>query len=105
MSATLMEVEALSKHFRVGSLRGVAHLRAVDGVDLRLSAGGTLGRVGESGSGKSTLANVMAGLEPATAGRVLFSGADLTRVRGRRLRALRRHVQIVFQDPYGSFAP
>jgi oligopeptide/dipeptide ABC transporter ATP-binding protein len=100
-----MNVEGVSKHLRVGSFRGASQLRAVDGVDFQMTAGETLGLVGESGSGKSTLANVMAGLEPATSGRVMFGGADLTRVRGRRLRALRRDIQMVFQDPYGSFAP
>jgi oligopeptide/dipeptide ABC transporter ATP-binding protein len=80
-------------------------VHAVDGVDLTVRRGETLGLVGETGCGKSTLARCMAGLHPLTAGTISFEGRDLTALSGKELRALRREVQIVFQDPYGSLNP
>ncbi len=97
----VLRVEGLSRHFTTRA--GV--IRAVDGVSFDLSAGETLGLVGESGCGKSTLARTVVRLLDPTAGRVLFDGRDVTRVRGRELRALRRDLQIVFQDPYASLNP
>jgi oligopeptide/dipeptide ABC transporter ATP-binding protein len=86
-----------------GRGKGIVH--AVDRVDLSLARGRTLGLVGESGSGKSTLARVLLRLVPVTGGRVLIGGEDVTRVKGARLRMLRRRMQLVFQDPYSSFDP
>ncbi|HZV72282.1 MAG TPA: ABC transporter ATP-binding protein [Conexibacter sp.] len=80
-------------------------LRAVRGVDLRLDAGRTLAVIGESGSGKSTIARVLVGLARAAAGRVLLDGEDVTNAAGARLRAVRRSVQLVWQDPYASLNP
>ena len=84
--------------------RVVAEVRAVDGVSLQVRAGETLGLVGESGSGKSTIGLAILRLQAAT-GAVLFEGADLMTLRQSQLRPLRRRMQIVFQDPYGSLSP
>jgi oligopeptide transport system ATP-binding protein len=105
----LLEVEDLCKHFpvRSGALleRTVDHVRAVDGVSFHVDEGETLGLVGESGSGKSTTGYTILQLLRATSGSVRFEGHELTRLRGRRLRRLRRDLQIVFQDPYSSLDP
>jgi peptide/nickel transport system ATP-binding protein len=80
-------------------------VQAVDGVSLDIHHGETLGLVGESGSGKSTLGRLLLHLERPSAGRVIFDGQDLGRLSGRDLRTARRHMQVVFQDPYGSIDP
>jgi peptide/nickel transport system ATP-binding protein len=98
---TTLEVQGLTVRY----YGGAATLTAVDGVDLNLPPGGTLGLVGESGCGKSTVARAIVQLVPVAAGRVLLDGEDLTGARGARLRALRRRVQMVFQDPYASLNP
>jgi peptide/nickel transport system ATP-binding protein len=107
---TLMELTGVVKYFPVGSSgliprRGGAVVHAVDGVDLTVRRGETLGLVGETGCGKSTLARCMAGLHPLTAGAITFDGRDLTSLSAKQQRALRRDVQVVFQDPYGSLNP
>jgi oligopeptide/dipeptide ABC transporter ATP-binding protein len=103
---SLLAVESLSKSYRVpGRAFTRRELTAVDEVSLGLDPGETVGVVGESGSGKSTLARCVLQLERPTAGRVRFDGHDLTALGGRDLRRLRRHLQMVFQDPAASLNP
>ena len=108
-TSPLLEARALSRHYAVGTggilRRQTVALRAVDEVSLAIAPGETLGLVGESGCGKSTLGRVLVRLNPATAGRLLFDGADVTTTRGADLLRLRRSMQIVFQDPFGSLNP
>jgi oligopeptide transport system ATP-binding protein len=104
----LLEVDGLVKHFPVrrGLFgRALGAVRAVDGVDLRLAAGETLGVVGESGCGKSTLGRLVLRLLEPSAGRVRFEGTDLAGLDTAALRARRRAMQIIFQDPYASLNP
>ena len=101
-SPTLLSLDGVVKHYPAG--RG-KQVHSVDGVSLKVGRGEVLGLVGESGCGKSTLARTILRAVPATAGQVTFDGADITRVKGRRLKALRRSMQFVFQDPYGAFDP
>jgi oligopeptide transport system ATP-binding protein len=84
---------------------GRQKVRAVDGVSLDILQGETLGLVGESGCGKSTLGRVVTQLQSATAGSVFFEGKDLAALHGESLRQMRRRVQMIFQDPYGSLNP
>ncbi len=99
--ANLVEVEDLDVHFPVRT----GLVRAVDRVNLRIKRGETLGLVGESGSGKSTLGRAILRLVTPTAGRVVFEGEDLTRLPEARLRLVRRRMQMIFQDPFGSLDP
>ena len=85
--------------------RHVGDVHAVDGVDLDIYPGETLGLVGETGCGKSTLARVVMRLQDATSGTIEFEGRDITRLRGEELRKIRREMQMVFQDPYASLNP
>jgi peptide/nickel transport system ATP-binding protein len=108
----LLETRDLVKHFPINrSLRQFVRrdspqaVHAVDGVSLTLGAKETLGLIGESGSGKTTLGWVVAKLYPPTRGQIWFDGQDITELSGPKLRAWRRSVQIVFQDPVGSLDP
>jgi peptide/nickel transport system ATP-binding protein len=106
--APLLVVEGLRKRFplRAGLLQRVSgSVNAVDGVDLRIAPGTTLGLVGESGSGKSTLARLVTRLIEPTAGRVDLNGTDITALRGPKLRRERQGMQMVFQDPFSSLDP
>lgn len=105
--APLVRATGLTKEFQVsaGFFAGRRILRAVNDVDVTIASGRTLGIVGESGCGKSTLGRLLLRLLPPTAGRVYFDGKDLAALAPSELRALRRHMQIVFQDPYASLNP
>ena len=107
MSGALLETRGLSKHFpaRRGVFGERQTLRAVDGVDLRLEEGETLGLAGESGCGKSTIGKLLMNLIPPTAGRVDFRGSRLDTLGREELFAFRRQVQMIFQDPYASLNP
>src|SRR6266851_3733195 len=104
----ILEVRGLKTYFPVtaGLLqRTVAHVRAVDGVDLTIKQGETLGLVGESGCGKTTLGRSILRLVEPTEGQVLFKGEDLTRLKGGDMRRVRRDMAMIFQDPYASLDP
>jgi len=104
----LIELRDLVKVFPIkgGVLqRTVAEVRAVDGVDLRIWRGETVGLVGESGCGKTTVGRLLLRLIEPTAGQILFEGKDISRLRGGDLRPYRRRMQIIFQDPYASLDP
>ena len=101
MTVPLLEVRDLVKHYRA---HGTV-IRAVDGVSRDIAAGETLGLVGESGSGKSTVGRTVLRLEPLTSGSVRFDGNDLGSLSSAALRATRRRMQLVFQDPGGALNP
>ena len=104
----ILKARGITKHFPIRHglfRRTTGHVQAVDGVDFDLFPGETLGLVGESGSGKSTTARLILRLLPASSGTVHFDGENILAVPFRRLRRLRREMQIVFQDPYASLDP
>ena len=101
MDDNILEVKHLKKYFK--TQRGTLH--AVDDVNLSIRRGKTLGIVGESGCGKSTIGRVILQLLRPTAGEVIFDGRDITRLRGRELRLLRKEMQMIFQDPFSSIDP
>ncbi len=108
MNEVLIEAKGLKKYYplqRGFFSRRTAYVKAVDGIDLTIRKGETLGLVGESGCGKSTLGRLILRLEDPDAGEVQFEGRDILRLEGEDLRTLRREIQIIFQDPYSSLNP
>jgi oligopeptide/dipeptide ABC transporter ATP-binding protein len=105
----LVRVSGVKKYFPItlGIIfqREVGRVHAVDGVDLEVFPGETLGIVGETGCGKSTLARLVCRLLPVTEGTIEFEGQDITNMKGNQLRQLRREIQMIFQDPYSSLNP
>ena len=108
-STPILETRQLKVHFPVrrGLIiqRTVGVVKAVDGVDIQIKHGETLGLVGESGSGKTTLGRAIIRLNDTAEGKVLFEGEEVLELRGREMRNLRQKIGMVFQDPYGSLNP
>ena len=106
---TLLEISNLKMYFPINEgiiiRRHVGDVRAVDDISLEIKRGETLGLVGESGCGKSTTGRAILQLYRPTAGSVVFDGVELTTLRGEELRSMRRHLQMIFQDPYSSLDP
>lgn len=103
----LLEVTDLKKYYPVGGgwFSPSRYVEALDGVSFTLDRGETLGLVGESGCGKSTMARALMRLEEPTAGKILLNGVDLCALHGEKLRKMRGHFQMIFQDPYASLNP
>lgn len=104
----ILEIENLKVYFPIKAgvmQRTVGHIRAVDGVSFKINRGETLGLVGESGCGKTTIGRAIVRLNEPTEGKILFEGKDILATEGKELRELRKHIQIIFQDPYSSLNP
>ena len=102
VQAPLIETRALKKYFPVGDH---SQLHAVDGINLKIYPGETLGVVGESGCGKSTLGRTILRLQEPTDGQILYDGKDITKYNRRQMKQMRQNMQLIFQDPYASLDP
>src|ERR1044071_7615287 len=105
----VLQVQNLRKYFAIGGL-GLGwgqkkQVHAVDDVSFQLGQAEVLALVGESGCGKSTLVLTLLGLEKVTAGKIIFEGQDVTHLNGTGLKEMRRHIQMIFQDPYEALNP
>lgn len=108
MKDVILEVKNLKKYFPVKKsfIRGkTQYLKAVDDLSFKVMKGETFGLVGESGCGKTTAGKIIAGLIPPTSGDILFEGKSITNLNSRELKAMRRKIQFIFQDPYNSLDP
>lgn len=103
--APLLDVIDLKKHYQVAGRDGNRTLRAVDGISLKVARGETLSLVGESGCGKSTTGKCLIRLSDPTEGRILLEGKDLAHMNSNELRAMRKRMQFIFQDPFSSMNP
>ena len=101
MAEELIRVENLKKHFKTK----YGLLYAVDGIDFSIEKGKTLGLVGESGCGKSTTGRLIMRLIDSTGGKIIFEEQDITHIKGNEMHELRREIQMIFQDPFGSLNP
>ena len=99
---TLIETVDLKKYFKVGDK---SYLHAVDGINMKVYPGETIGVVGESGCGKSTLGRTILRLIEPTSGQILYNGEDITKLNARQMKRMRQEMQIIFQDPYASLDP
>lgn len=98
----LIETVDLKKYFKVGDK---SYLHAVDGINMKVYPGETIGVVGESGCGKSTLGRTILRLIEPTSGQILYNGEDITKLNARQMKRMRQELQIIFQDPYASLDP
>ena len=98
----LLQLKELNKHFK---LNGGALLHAVDGINLDIYEGETIGVVGESGCGESTLGRTVLRLIEPTSGKIIYKGEDITQISQRKFRPFRQDLQMIFQDPYASIDP
>ena len=108
MGAPLLEIHDLQKHFLVKksfSAQNRVYLKAVDGVDLTMEKGETIGLVGESGCGKSTLGRTILKLHSVTGGQIVYEGKDITKYTPDQMMEYRRKMQLIFQDPFASLNP
>src|SRR6478672_11183697 len=104
---TLLSLDDLRVYYKIGGglFKEIKHVKAVDGVSLDIKKGETLGLVGESGCGKSTLGKAILRLTEPTGGRVVYNGSDLSALSQSGMRDQRKHLQMIFQDPYASLNP